>query len=163
MSRSELGWRLEPEGPADLSFVQRLCAEIKAEDFVQAQLEPAALTRILDQQFHAQNVHLTLHYPDLERSLIWLDDQPVGRLYCLRQRPVWRLVEIGLLADHRGHGLGQAVIAQLLDQARKAGADGVSLSVAITNVRARALYQRLGFRLMTPPDRYHLEMLCAFS
>ena len=46
---------------------------------------------------------------------------------------------------HRGRGVGTALLAGCLDQARRLGRRAVSLSVEDGNVTARALYERHGF------------------
>lgn len=54
---------------------------------------------------------------------------------------------------HRGRGVGQAMMAQLEERARRAGARAALLRVIVGNERARALYLRLGYRVVgrTPP------------
>lgn len=54
---------------------------------------------------------------------------------------------------HRGRGVGQAMMAQLEERARGAGARAALLRVIVGNERARALYLRLGYRVVgrTPP------------
>ncbi len=44
-----------------------------------------------------------------------------------------------------GHGVGQRLMAELDNEARRRGAETMSLNVFTTNERARALYARLGF------------------
>ncbi len=48
----------------------------------------------------------------------------------------------------RGQGVGRVMIAQLLERARAAGHARAALDVAVSNPRARALYQGLGFRVL---------------
>jgi GNAT superfamily N-acetyltransferase len=52
---------------------------------------------------------------------------------------------IGVRPEHRGRGIGGALLTGLLDRARAAGLDALSLSVERTNP-ALALYERHGFR-----------------
>ena len=47
--------------------------------------------------------------------------------------------------EHRGRGLGTALLADLLDRAASLGARTAWLHVELDNPRARALYERLGF------------------
>jgi ribosomal protein S18 acetylase RimI-like enzyme len=53
-------------------------------------------------------------------------------------------LSIGVGADERGHGVGTALLEELLAQARAAGHPAVSLSVDTDNPAVR-LYERLGF------------------
>jgi ribosomal protein S18 acetylase RimI-like enzyme len=53
---------------------------------------------------------------------------------------------IGVLADHRGKGIGRQLLERLLLESRSAGLSQVSLSVEQDNHVARRLYARVGFR-----------------
>lgn len=52
---------------------------------------------------------------------------------------------MAVVADARGCGVGALLLRSLLDRARAAGVERVSLSVNPTNVVARRLYERFGF------------------
>lgn len=54
---------------------------------------------------------------------------------------------MGLLASHRGFGLGQRLLTLALQRARQRGLERVTLSVLHDNAPARALYERLGFQI----------------
>lgn len=54
-------------------------------------------------------------------------------------------VTIGVAPAHRGHGVGSALLAAVIQQARVRGHRAISLSVEDGN-RARLLYERNGFR-----------------
>ncbi|MFN7222512.1 MAG: GNAT family N-acetyltransferase [Paracoccaceae bacterium] len=53
----------------------------------------------------------------------------------------------------RGRGIGTALVTALIDEARNRGYRAIRLEVIDTNVRARALYERLGFAVT------HSEMI----
>lgn len=52
---------------------------------------------------------------------------------------------IGVLPEHRGRGVGKRLITEALRQAASKGIERVELEVYASNVRARALYEKLGF------------------
>lgn len=54
---------------------------------------------------------------------------------------------ICVAADARGLGIGSALVEAICDEARARGHAGVRLEVVDSNPRARALYERLGFRV----------------
>lgn len=75
----------------------------------------------------------------------------------------WRMLLIGMLsrdidndrflldgicvvADRRGEGIGAALLAEIGEEAARRGYSAVRLDVVDGNDRARALYERLGFR-----------------
>jgi len=59
----------------------------------------------------------------------------------------WHLVAMWVSPEHRGQGMADQLVAAVCDLARARGAGQVALWVADANPRARAVYQRLGFRL----------------
>jgi ribosomal protein S18 acetylase RimI-like enzyme len=79
------------------------------------------------------------------------------------------VAHLGVRPETRGHGIGRALIEHLLERGRTSGVEIAALDVAVTNPRAQALYERLGFvvtgerrsRLSnanaTVPDHRHLE------
>lgn len=58
-------------------------------------------------------------------------------------------LSIAVAADWRGRGIGSALLAGLLEVARADGFSALSLSVARSNTRARGLYDRCGFEVVT--------------
>jgi RimJ/RimL family protein N-acetyltransferase len=52
---------------------------------------------------------------------------------------------MGLVASHRGRGLGRRLLTHTLERARDRGLERVELSVLHDNKAARALYERVGF------------------
>ncbi|WP_323844866.1 GNAT family N-acetyltransferase [Microbulbifer magnicolonia] len=57
------------------------------------------------------------------------------------------LYHLGIDAEHRGGGIGTALIGQIAARARSRSVNRLTLDVAATNPRARELYLRLGFEM----------------
>jgi ribosomal protein S18 acetylase RimI-like enzyme len=57
-------------------------------------------------------------------------------------------LSIGVVADHRGQGVGKLLMRALADTARHAGLTHISLSVERTNTRATALYRSEGYQVV---------------
>lgn len=74
-----------------------------------------------------------------------LDDRIVGSIFV--GMTVEGVVDVGMaVADgHRGQGIGQRLIETGIDWARRAGAHKMTLQHWPWNLRARALYERVGF------------------
>ena len=63
-------------------------------------------------------------------------------------RPVYAHIGVlgmGVVAEYRGRGIGEALIRAALDKARSAGLERVELTVRESNMRARKLYEKVGF------------------
>ena len=64
----------------------------------------------------------------------------------------WRVVDelhvnnVAVRPAYRGRGVGTALMEQIFEAGRTLGARRITLEVRTSNVRARQLYERLGFR-----------------
>ena len=84
-------------------------------------------------------------------EIILLSGTPVGLLKVVRTQHNWDLVQIQILPEKQGGGLGSIILEKLLADADAARAS-VSLSVLRANP-ARRLYERLGFRIVGENDQ----------
>lgn len=72
---------------------------------------------------------------------------PVGGfLVARRVASEWELENIVVAATLRRKGVGKQLLEELLNAARRAESDSVLLEVRESNVAARGLYEKLGFR-----------------
>ena len=60
--------------------------------------------------------------------------------------------ELGLAVrdDMRGMGIGRSICTYAIEHARREGFGGIYLTTHLANVRAQALYEKLGFKLIGP-------------
>lgn len=56
-----------------------------------------------------------------------------------------QLNNIGIEAEYRGRGLGEALLKHMIDKAIELGCDVMTLEVRAGNTPARSLYRKLGF------------------
>lgn len=68
-------------------------------------------------------------------------------------RTTWLLNDLFVAPGVRGGGAGAALVRHVLARASDAGAHEVRLETQRTNATARALYERLGFRLAPDVDQ----------
>jgi ribosomal protein S18 acetylase RimI-like enzyme len=82
--------------------------------------------------------------------------QPIGRLYLDRRDDELRIVDIALLTEHRGGGIGNAILTDLIDEA---SGSGIPVRIHVErNNPALGLYRRLGFREIGDEGVYlHME------
>jgi ribosomal protein S18 acetylase RimI-like enzyme len=79
------------------------------------------------------------------------DGRTVGFVFCVlgdRGRRTAHVTDIYVRPEARNKGVGRALLAGILEPARAAGLEHVSLEVLIRNSDARRLYERLGFAPM---------------
>ena len=108
----------------------------------------------LRMQFDAQDSYYRQSYPDARFDVIEQAGTPVGRLYVARLEDELRVIDIALLPEHRGRGIGSQLMSDVLAEA-DARHLRVTLHVEPWN-RARELYIRLGFRVVRRGDVYDL-------
>jgi ribosomal protein S18 acetylase RimI-like enzyme len=92
------------------------------------------------------------------------DGTPVGfvQLYSsfssLRAAPNYILNDLFVSPAARGRGVGRLLMEAAADTARAAGAAGMTLSTAVTNTTAQALYESLGWKRETSFYEYNLDL-----
>jgi ribosomal protein S18 acetylase RimI-like enzyme len=99
----------------------------------------------LRQQFDAQDAWWQENYAAASFDVIVVDGEPAGRLYVHRGRSEIRIVDIALLPEHRGNGIGTRLVEDLLAEG-DVEAKSVTIHVERMNPALR-LYERLGFTL----------------
>jgi ribosomal protein S18 acetylase RimI-like enzyme len=71
---------------------------------------------------------------------------PCGTVQGVAEDKVGAIQNIGILPEHRGHGLGTALMWHSLTGFKSAGIERVYLEVTAKNSGACRLYERLGFQ-----------------
>lgn len=149
---------LRPIAAEDREFLCRLYASTRAEELALTDWSEERKEAFLRQQFEAQHSHYQQHYAGASFDLVVVDGEPAGRLYVDRSPQRWhdeiRLVDIALLPEHRGRGLGRRLLGELIEEARSAGRR-LTIHVEMFNPALR-LYERLGFRPISQYGIYHL-------
>jgi ribosomal protein S18 acetylase RimI-like enzyme len=97
----------------------------------------------LRSQFEAQDAWWHEHYAGASFDVVLVDGEPAGRLYVHRGDREIRIVDVALLPEHRGNGVGTSLLRDLLAEADAAG-KSVTIHVERMNPALR-LYERLGF------------------
>ena len=80
--------------------------------------------------------------------------EPIGRLYVDRRTEEIRIIDIALLPEYRGKGVGSKLIRALLDEAEQERMP-VRIHVERFNPALR-LYRRLGFKVVEDEGVYYL-------
>lgn len=135
---------LRPVAPDDEPFLLAVYASTRASELEQVPWTHEQKTAFVAQQFGAQSQHYARHYSAMSADVVVVDGKPAGRLLVARGGSELRIVDISLLPEFRGRGVGSELIKCLQNEAESAG-KSVTIHVEKFNP-AFGLYRRLGFR-----------------
>lgn len=147
---------LRPATDADLPFLRRLYGTTREPELAQVPWTDEQKAMFVDQQFAAQHEYWHAHYADTSWDVVEDDGKPVGRLYVARWPGEFRVVDIALLPETRGRGIGTRLLEDLFREADAAGLP-VTIHVEIYNP-AQRLYARLGFQPAGQATEIYLKM-----
>lgn len=134
---------VRPATADDYDFQRLLYHDTRAEEMTQFPFNDEQKVAFLDWQFSLQHTHYQQHYPGCEWNIIEQDGKPIGRLIVDRWRDQIRIVDIALMAERRGTGIGSSLLRELLDEGR---ASGLPVTIHVESMNpAMRLYHRLGF------------------
>jgi GNAT superfamily N-acetyltransferase len=137
------GITYRPKTDDDRPFLCELYASTRADELAQVPWSAEQKAEFLTMQFNAQWSHYADYYPDAEFMVVERDGKPIGRLYLDRGPEDLIVVDIALLPEERGKGLGRLMMQEVLDEAA-ATEKYVNIYVERYNP-AMHLYVRLGF------------------
>ena len=98
----------------------------------------------LRSQFELQHHHYHTHYPNARYDLVCEANEAIGRYYVEPMTREIRIMDIALLPEYQGRGIGGSLVGDVLREAAESDRF-VSLHVEDTNPAMR-LYTRIGFR-----------------
>jgi ribosomal protein S18 acetylase RimI-like enzyme len=136
---------LRPFTDADMPFLRELYTTIRADELLLVPWDEEQKAAFVSQQFEAQHAFWQENYQQTAFDIVELDGRPIGRLYVARWPAEIRIVDIALLPEFRGSGIGSKLLADLFEEADQSQLK-ISIHVEIFN-RARTLYERLGFTM----------------
>ena len=151
---AQAGCRFRRFADADLPFLARVYASTRAEELAAAPLTEPMKNAFLAEQFLLQHAHYQKYYPEADWLVTSRAGEDIGRLYIERWPSQHRIIDIAFLPEHRGKGLGTALLRDLLDEA---GAAGKAVSIHVEKLNpAMRLYRKLGFKLEEDKGVYDL-------
>jgi ribosomal protein S18 acetylase RimI-like enzyme len=135
---------LRDAAPSDRAFLLALYASTRADEFAQFGWPPEMERAFMQLQFEAQRGDYERRYPGAHCRIVELRRCPVGRLWTARDGGSLVVLDISIVADLRGQGIGTECLRGVQRRAAAAGL-AVDLQVVVGNP-AQRLYERLGFR-----------------
>ena len=150
-----ISFELRPYNEENDDFLFDLYASTRAEELQSWGWTDLQRELFLRQQYEAQRQSYRLQFEDADHQIVVAAGQPIGRMMVARGEDEYRLIDISLLPQYRGTGIGTQILRGLLCEASDARRP-VRLSVTKINPAAR-LYARLGF-VVTDDDGLYLQM-----
>jgi RimJ/RimL family protein N-acetyltransferase len=145
---------LRPVVADDESLLFRLYASTRAFELSFVPWEESQKEDFLRHQFTAQQEHYKNYYRGSEHQIIISDEEAVGRIYVAREDDDIKILDITILPEKRGAGIGTPIIKELM---LKAETEGLPLSIQIETFNPSArLFERLGF---VPKENNGLNIL----
>ncbi len=134
---------LRPAGPDDEPLIFELYASTRAQEMTLVPWSDEQKRSFIRMQLTAQQDHYKQKYPKADHEIILAHGKPIGRLYVARLDDEIRIVDIVLLPEVRGNGVGTQILETLLAEGKMTGKI-IRIYVESFNPSLK-LFQRLGF------------------
>jgi len=126
------------------------------------QLPVGQMEQLLRMQFAGQRMQYHDQYSTADFDVVLRGGVPIGSLYALRGPQEYVLIDIALLPECRGSGIGTQLVNALISEAN-AAKKKLEAHVLKSN-RAWRLWQRLGFELVDDDGVYlHIRVPADFT
>lgn len=129
---------------SDRAFLLALYTSTRADEFAQLGWPVEMERAFMKMQFETQRGDYERRHPGARCQIVQLHRCPVGRLWVAEDARSITVLDISLVAELRGQGIGGECLRRVLRRADAARLD-VELQVVRGNP-AQRLYERLGFR-----------------
>jgi len=144
-----------PATAEDEDFLFTLYASTREGELALVDWGPHERQAFLRLQFAAQRQDYERRFPGADHRIVLRDGRRVGRIFVARRPEEIRLVDIALLPEHRGAGIGTWLLREVLDEAEREGLP-VRHMVWKGNPAALRFYERLGFAVVEDDGMYEL-------
>ncbi|MCZ8523996.1 MULTISPECIES: GNAT family N-acetyltransferase [Paenibacillus] len=143
---------MSPVCPEDEPLLYSLYAASRQEELDALGWGPQERVAFLSMQYRLQQQAYRAQYPAAVHLIIAHEEQRMGQMRIDRSDRELRLVDLSLLPQWRGQGMGTGILRELQSEAR-AEDRSIRLSVLEGNP-ARRLYEGLGFETDGEPSVY---------
>lgn len=131
---------------ADRDFLREVYRSTRADELAMMPWSEEQRKAFIEFQFNAQDVYYHERFPTAQFSVILQDGNPVGRIYILREEQEIRMLDITVLPQYRGQGIGTYLVDALLDEGKHTR-KAVQIFVEPFNP-SRLMFERRGFTLV---------------
>ncbi len=136
--------------PSDRAFLLALYTSTRADEFADLGWPVEMERAFMKMQFEAQRTDYERRHPGARCQIVQLHRCPIGRLWLAEDARSLTVLDISLVAELRGQGIGGECLRRVLRCADAARLD-VELQVVRGNP-AQRLYERLGLRTVGAGD-----------
>jgi len=143
-----------PVTESDLLFLSNLYASTREEEMTILPWTDEQKVEFVRMQFNAQHKFFKQEFSNAEFNLVLKDDIAIGRMYVERRENEIRIIDVTLMPDYRGQGVGQVLMKSLLDESA-GSAKPITLHVA-KDSPAMSFYERFGFKYVEDRGVYQL-------
>lgn len=140
-----------PITASDKAFLLALYSLTRADEMAMVPWETEQKQQFLQLQFEAQHQHYTAKYPNGSFQIIKFDNKNIGRLYLSELEDEIRIIDLMLVTEYRGQGIGTKILTDILQSAEKP----VRIYLETFN-RSIGLFKRLGFQSISDEGIYCL-------
>lgn len=137
----------------DEAFLYRVYVSMREEELSALGWDAAQQELFLKMQFNIQHRAYTFNYPQADSYIIIADGEQAGRLMLNRTDEEIFMIDLALLPEYRGSGIGSTLFKELLAEGAEFGKP-VVLHVLKDNTKAIRLYERLGFKVCADVGMY---------
>ena len=140
-----------PITSSDKAFLFALYCSTRADEIAVNPWDDEQKKSFLQLQFQAQQQHYSSKYPHGSFQIISLDNKNIGRLYLCELENEIRIIDLTLLLEYRGQGIGTKLLTDILQSAEKP----VRIYLETFN-HSIGLFKRLGFQSIRDEGVYCL-------
>jgi ribosomal protein S18 acetylase RimI-like enzyme len=140
---SEATIELRRATPGDEPFFRDLYASVRWPELAPTPWRDAEKRAFCDMQYELQDRHYRAHFPRAEAMVIVVSGVPAGRLYRALSEATLNVLDIALVPEMRGRGIGTRLMTAMETDAARDG-QRIVLHVEDDNPLLR-WYERMGF------------------
>lgn len=135
---------LRPVQPSDETFLLQVYGCTRAAEMAMLPWSLEQKAAFVRMQFQAQREHYRTQHPQAEHSIIQHQGRDVGRLYVAREPERIHILDLTVLPERRGAGIGTLLLRRLQEEGARSRRP-LSIHVEGFNPSQR-LFARLGFQ-----------------
>ena len=113
---------LRPVTSDDREFLLGVYRSTREMELALVPWDDAMKRSFVEQQFGAQTSYYLSEHPNARHDVVELaTGEPVGRIYVDRSEEMISILDLTVLPEHQGRGIGSAIISWMIDEVQPSG------------------------------------------